>query len=250
MQSELEDAYQQFKATTTLDPELATRLSAPLLLRIPNKWSHSSTRLLIVGQETRGWGFEKGQAHNRPDTAIKSFATFRAMPESVPALTEWYERFEFGRYWPGLVRSPFWRAYRAYRRALGEDLDGFDTSVLWTNLFRMAYDEGSPLKLGNLKDHLLLKASGDLLRKEISILRPSAVIFHTGPKYESALREMFQDLELVPMMGFDASRTSRIRSSLLPSTTWRTYHPGYLNRGKWHVVETIGEELARSGSHN
>lgn len=251
MQSELEDAYEQFKATTTLDPELATRLSAPLLLRVPSKWNDSSTRLLVVGQETRGWGFEKGEAKGWPDSKLTSFAEFRCMPESVPALVDWYERFNFGRYHAGLASRGLWRAYWMYRRALGEDSVGFDTAVLSTNLFRMAYDEGSPLKLGNLKDHPLLKASVHLLRKEIAILEPSAVIFHTGPNYEFALRETFQDLQPEPMVGFDPSRTSRIRSSLLPATTWRTYHPSYLNWPKRrHILEAIAEELIRSSNHD
>lgn len=151
-----------------------------------------------------------------------------------------YRAFEFARHEQGNVRSPFWRAYREYRHHLGDESYGFETSVLWTNLFRMSLDGGSVLAGRADEWHQVLEASKDLLRREIEILRPTAIVFHTGPRYERALKDTFPSLSIQTFKDYDVTRTARLEHPSLPTHAWRTYHPGYLNRGRrWQILKDI-----------
>lgn len=64
MQDALDSEYQRLKETRSFEPELSARLSSPLLLQVPHRWSSSQHRVLVVGQETLGWGFNSGRYYD------------------------------------------------------------------------------------------------------------------------------------------------------------------------------------------
>jgi hypothetical protein len=58
MQDELNELYESFKSKAAGMPtDLRDNLSAPLLLSVPSRWRSSAHRILIIGQQTRGWGW-------------------------------------------------------------------------------------------------------------------------------------------------------------------------------------------------
>ena len=211
-------------------------LSAPLLLKVPEKWTCSHNKILVVGQETLGWSFFKGDdyGYDWRFSNIKGWCDFKIAPDAVPALVEGYGIFNFATNGhPINHRAPFFAAYRKIRAAVGDDAEGFDTSVLWTNIIRMAVDEGSIFKVsdGSVVDDLI-DISGQLILCELGVLRPDAIIFFTGPVYDYALQRIFEGVKFGEMPSYKVREFSNIQSAALPEKSWRTYHPAYLQRSK------------------
>ena len=246
MQSELILVYERFKASTSFSLEMSERLSPPLLLYVPKTWLTSKERILLVGQETLGWGFTSGHYYEWRYPPIPDFSAFKAAPVSVTAMVHGYKMFEFARHQPENYRSPFWRAYRQCRTMLGEAKDGIETSVLWTNLFRMSLDGGRVLNGSETEVTQLLDAGKELLRREILILRPTAVVFFTGPDYNSALYTTFPSMEVTDFNGHDSSRTAKVSHPDLPNRAWRTYHPNHLSFRKWHILDQVYDAITHT----
>ncbi len=246
MQEQLNQAYSEFKnEALAISRELMKQLSAPILINLPAAWSKNRKRILIVGQETMGWNYNAEEHPENSFPNIHTFEDFISAPESIPAMLETYRHFEFAKTRPKNHRSPYWRAYRQIRKAVGDKPDGFETRVIATNLFRMSYNGESIVgKNIPMSDYeKIIELSGNLLKKELKILRPTSVIFFTGPRCNNALYKIFEDCETKQWKDYDQSRTSEIIHPLLPKNTFRTYHPGYLNWGHWHIVNEIIEGL-------
>lgn len=249
MQEQLNKVYEEFQTEAkAISQTLIKQLTAPILIQLPEQWEQSKKRILIVGQETMGWSYDKDEHPERSFPDIKTFEDFLAIPESIPAMLETYRYFEFAKVRPKNHRSPYWRAYRQIRESIGDKPDGFETHVITTNLFRMSYGGKSILKKGRpvvSKDDYekILNMSGSLLKKELEILKPSSVIFFTGPYYNNPLYSIFKDCHTVDWHNHNSTRTSNIDHHLLPKKTFRTYHPGYLNRGHWNIVNEIIKDI-------
>ena len=244
MQGQLIQAYSKFKEKSVLPDILQERLSPPLLLKVSEAWENSKKRVLVVGQETLGWGFHEGEYYQWPYASILSFKDFVTTDNSVEAMIRGYSSFEFAKHQPDNYRSPFWNAYRQVRKANGDEIDGINTTVLWSNLFRMSLDGGSVIKNGTSEEVSDIRtASAGLLLSEMEILKPTSAIFFTGPDYNDALYSEFDHSRLIRFKDYDTSRTSYISHPILPKRAIRTYHPGYLNRGHWEIVNEIIEAV-------
>jgi len=247
----LKDLYSKFRNKVSIPHQLSERLSPPLLLYPTERWKNAPVKVLIVGQETLGWDFEAGSYFDWPYPSICSFTDFLGVQNSVDALIYGYKAFEFSRYQPLNYRSPFWRAYRQIRRNFDDEVDGFKTAVLWTNLFRMSLDGGSVIKGGTAEEiKCICQATQGLLRSEIEILKPDVTLFFTGPDYNETLYSEFLDMQLHDFNGYDISRTAWIEHPALPAISLRSYHPGYLNRGHWELVDKIEQEVVARATHN
>lgn len=254
MREQLLEQYENLKRNVNFQDDLAKRLSAPLCLHVPDKWENSKTRVLIIGQETLGWDFlpddrryGKDTYYDWPYPPIANWQDFKCVDDSAAAMTYGYQCFEFSRHQPINRRSPFWRAYREVRKAVGDQEDGMDTCVLWTNLFKVSLDEGSVIKNGTKDEkEAIREASREILRAEIEILKPTAVIFFTGPNYNQTLYSIFSGMELLSFHGRDPEKTAQLIHPNLPDQTWRTYHPAYLLRSKqWVIIDQISNEIEK-----
>ena len=241
MQDLLKAIYEDYKQKISSEVQNLAAISPPLLMSVPEKWTKSKTRILIVGQETLGWDFSNGSYYPWPHPPITNFEQFALYPRSVSALMQGYVEFEFSRFQRENINSPYWRAYRHIRQAMGEEAFGFDSYVLTTTLFRMAFENGSAVYNGTKEQaEEMNRLSGTLLVEEISILEPTAVIFFTGPKYDSYLISQFQDVEFLSIFDIPSARLAQTYSDNLPKLSFRTYHPSYLSRSKqWNFLDNI-----------
>lgn len=255
---ELSSLYGKFKNEVKIPQDLQGRLSPPLLLYPSDRWNEATVRVLIVGQETLGWGFTAGEYYDWPYQSILSFADFLAVDNSVEAMIHGYKAFEFARYQPENYNSPFWGAYRQIRRNFDDEVDGINTAVLWTNLFRMSLDGGSVINNGKEEEiKCIQSATRGILSSEIDNLKPNIVIFFTGPNYNKALYSEFEGIILkkfneldqyqaflteYPFL-FDESRTAWIEHPSLPEISIRTYHPGFSARGYWQLIDAIEQAI-------
>jgi hypothetical protein len=238
IQQSLSALYEKFRSNTTIPETLGARLSSPLLLSVSDAWLSSNHRILMVGQEVQGWAFERGHYYDWPHQPLRHFNDFKKHSNAVADLIEAYIAFDFSKHQPDNYRSPFWAAYRKLRAELEEDVDA---SVLWTNLFRMSVDRGSAIRNRTFDQLKLLQEKQlGLLRDEITILRPDAIIFFIGPDYDETLSMEFPGTTF-ESMGFRPPKIlAKLSHPTFPPCSLRTYHPTFLRRQRlWAILDEI-----------
>ena len=199
-------------------------LSRPLLLAVPDGYHRAQIKLMVVGQETRGWG--DGCAFAASD------------------LMRCYREFDLARTYryPG---APFWRA--AHELYGGLNPHGPERAFLWSNLVKVdQYREADPNgRRPTLEVEEAVSRLG-LLPQEIAVTEPDAVVFFTGPDYKVRLQETFPGVDHRSV----CSVLSKLAHPELPCHTYQTYHPQYLNRStRWgtigEIVSLIRDDLYR-----
>ena len=249
MQEELSERYRQFEQASKrlLDqPEI----SPPLLLSIPRGWMESACRVMVVGQETRGWGLN-GKYHNRLGGPCEVCPYKESIPlegqpkmaQSVDALLHVYEVFKFAETQPATRRSPFWCAFRELNETRRE------ARFIWSNLFRVDFNEQSVLVAPESTQREIREAQRGLLSDEIGILGPLVVVFFTGPRYDHELEAEFPGVRFCPIEGSSSTRKlARLEHARLPYDSVRTYHPNYLKKsGNWELIKCVGNFILGAG---
>lgn len=182
-------------------------ISAPYLASASDSFVAAGRRLVVVGKETNTWF----------NSNIHEISRLEA-PEAVDFMMEKYRSFDLGRKYKG--RGSFWTPVRELsRRLVGE---GHSDSDAFVALNISKFDErGSKPPTSVLEAQL----ATDLLKGEIEILQPEVVVFHTGPSYDKWIPRWFPGAEI------EGDRwLATIKAPSLPPTTFRSYHPQYLNR--------------------
>lgn len=202
MKAKLEELYQQnsslFKGIIKKFP--SENIMGPLLMSATEKYQTSDVKLLIVGQETKGWGYHS---------------------ENIKQGMADYEKFNLGeRYYA----SPFWNVTRKVERALGNT----PHSCAWSNVNKFDFEGRRPT--GDIMTEI--SKVDNLLIKEIQILKPDVIVFFTGPNFDFRLKEIFEYAEFKSVDDFSIAQCAVLKHPHLPSSTIRTYHPNYLRRRK------------------
>jgi len=134
----LKRLYSRFYRIPKLEGVLATECSAPLLLDVNPSWETSQVRLLVVGQETMGWGIDDGD-YNWQGPTVSSYKEFFESGRGIEAMMYLYQKFNFAASQPENRRSPFWRAFQ-------ELSSPPEIEPLWSNLFRCSVRNGSVIR--------------------------------------------------------------------------------------------------------
>lgn len=166
-------------------------LPGPLLIE-PTAYFEQPRRLLVVGQETGGWGYYY---------------------DDVDAQLAVYKKFNLGEKWPG----PFWNITRKVESILGIER----CSCAWSNLNRFDHDGHAPI--GKILDEL--SKLDFLVREEIRILRPDICLFYTNRKYDHRLKALYPGAQFNDVEGLPGSHFARLTHTDLPKLTFRTPHP-------------------------
>ena len=183
--------------------------------------------MLIVGQETRRWMYNPSEV-GELDDPIENFWEFSQAKHGVGAMWNLYRWYALGRVHPRL-NSPFWRGFRAIDSAINGTQDG----ALWTNVFKVNVNGSVMQNCKAAEVAALQRAQKGLLTEEIAILNPDIVVFFSGPRYDSAIRSEFPDMEISALSRrVPASAVGVVRAAGLPVRTVRTYHPEYLQRSR------------------
>jgi hypothetical protein len=210
----------EYQAALSEWPLIANRseLSKPQLMMIPDAYLESKIKLMIVGQETAGWGSEACD----PSTA-----------EGIATLMTGYSEWDLALH-TRYRATPFWQASYAMQRALnpGAPQDGF----LWSNVVPVS-QRLTETTFGRPTPEISRQsASWGLLRREIEVARPRVVIFFTGPSRDDLLRMMFPQMSLVRL----TPEISEVNNLPRSTIAFRTYHPRYLRmRKRWSVLDEI-----------
>ena len=234
--SDLQEIYKEFKEDlikivdknhTGLD---LNRFSAPLLMNINDQYLDACPKVLLVGQETCGWG---------DDISLLKF--LKDDEDRIKELINKYDKFNFA--CKDRHNTPFWRFYRELHKKLKIDFKGLHpNSIAWTNLFKFDYNGKA---LSNEQKGIFKSINGEILKREIEIIKPDIILFVTGFGYDNFIKEFFPNQVYEKIVtGFLA----RIRHESLPANTFRTFHPKSLQlRKKFdYVFDLINANIQNS----
>jgi hypothetical protein len=98
--------------------------------------------------------------------------------------------------------------------------------TVWSNLNPVDVDKRRPYEI---EDQL---AQLRLLSAQVTILRPDAVVFLTGPAYDGILNINFPGAVQATVSALDIRTLCKVSHQDLPRKTFRTYHPKYLRLSK------------------
>lgn len=238
MHAELISTYQSYhRLGSKLPKSLKASASAPLLISPRQSWKRCPTRLLIVGQETNGWG---APASTKAKEGVSTLEQFCAHPDGVKSMLSAYRSFDFAKNYQHR-NSAFWRAFRH----LEDRVADARCEAMWTNLYRVDVD-GSVMKHCTAEHRrLLAKAQSGLLAAETRLLQPRVVVFFTGPIYDEELIRAFPDASFEQLWSDRPVREAAIvKSKALPTMSIRIYHPTYLQRSqKWFLVKRLASHI-------
>jgi len=180
------------------------RATCPLLLKVSEEYLKADIRIMVFGKETHRW---YGETINDLDTIINE-----------------YDRYNNG--W--LFRKGgifFTHGISKLLQKLKTDLPEKKISIIWNNIIKVGeMHRGFPSSI----NHITQKEF-NVIRKEIEVLKPDFLIFYTGPSYDQHIKKMLGNFDLLAIEGFSTRQLSEIKISDLPITSFKTYHPLYLN---------------------
>lgn len=250
----LKEIYENYrtKAAAALSEELASCFHPPILVQPPASWAAAEHRIAFVGQETREWSWTQDDAshwrYEWPHTDINSLADFRASEQATVDLMQGYAKFDFGRIIPRLASSPFWRYFADVRGRV--EASGKPTSIIFSNLIRCASNDEQGFTLWTIgsedRDRYLAWQQG-LLMQELRELKPTLILFVTGPAYDEYLKAEFPGIGFEALAPFNVRQLARLTGDGLPAPAYRTYHPGFLNRNLGFKPLDVAIDHASSG---
>ena len=164
----------------------------------------SKHRLVVFGQETKGW-----------------YSDYMNSEEEIRKNIQMYKDFSLG----AEYNSPFWQ----YAHWFNKELNEFDEqNFVWLNINKFGSDSG----VGRPEQEVLDDEVRfyNLLADELSILKPDVCLFFTGPNYDQDILRKLPDVKFHEFGGFGLREVARLSSKHLPLHSYRTYHPGYGNR--------------------
>ena len=190
----------------------------PLLIHIDNeeRYQASDVKIMFFGQETYDWEGHCGKDIDHLLTTYKDFS--------------------------GLIRgggynSPFWNLLRDYIKSVQQKNPDKKVDYVWNNILKVgrtdAVGKPSPEIIKLQQDYF------PVIKAEIEILQPDVAIFFTGPYYDEHIKQEFPDVEFVKIQDMKERMICEINSDHLPARAFRTYHPGYLVRGKLALFEML-----------
>jgi hypothetical protein len=213
MNDELTERYRvAFESWSTVS-NLHHSLSQPQLMKIPDSYVSSDVRLMIVGQETGGWGRQEDPTTEQGRDELRNEYT----DFDLALKTTWRT-------------SPFWQAAYQIRDRLNPG--GAENGFLWTNL--IAVSEQLPSGRFGRPSSAVADAvcALGLVAAEIEIARPHVVVFFTGKSRDAVIRRAF------PRVSFVDVAQDIVSLKGLPGApvAYRTEHPHTLWRMKRQSV--------------
>lgn len=198
-------------------------LSQPQLLVIPQSYMDSEIRLMIVGQESAGWGEPSWDASS---------------DEGQASLLSEYTGFNLalGNRWH---TTPFWQGAYIVRDLVNPG--GAANGFLWSNLLPVSENQGNG-KYGHPSDEVAKAATAmGLLQIELEVARPDVVVFLTGVSHDHLLRSAFPEAQLVGL----GEGIAEVKGLPSGSVAYRCEHPLTLRTRKHDSVLDRVATLAR-----
>lgn len=213
-------------------------ISSPIFLDCNaefGKYADSDYKVLYVGKETNYWFNQKEREQSGLLNDISDIDKY------LFALTDLYKTFNIG--------HNYKRAIFTFMDILVEKLrsNNKKTGILWTNLLRHDY-------FGNGKvpydvEEKITFDNNYIFRKEVEILKPDAIVFVTGPKYDYILEKTFPGIKKIAIKNMAVGEICLLEHEYIPRKAIRVYHPdAHKYRGRdyrWKLSSDILEVIKK-----
>lgn len=177
----------------------------PMLLSVDEDiYSTAKVRIMICGQETRGWTNGNEIMKN-----MDGYRDFRV------------NNYHYG----GHQKSAFWKAFRYFKSEIDRKYGAEECVYVYQNINKIGLlgVNGMNNQVRNLE-----RSHFPVVSKEFEILKPDIVIFLTGPSRDHDIKFHFPDLRFAKVGDeSDLKRMAWLKSENLPQQSLRLYHPCY-----------------------
>lgn len=239
IQKQLDNLYLNYLETLFLDKELEEMIenlivSSPQFLDTETprgNYIDSEYKVVFIGKETNGW-FNANEREKEGLTKIN-----RQFEKYIHSLKKMYSRHNIG----ANYRSPIYLFIDLLVDKLSELKK---TGILLTELLRHDY------YCSRLPNEIIDKVAYDnnfILRKELEILKPDALIFLTGPTYDRHITMTYPSAVFKKHEGYSLNQVALIEDIPNIKKAIRIYHPDYHNRlgadFKYEMTEVITKFL-------
>lgn len=202
-----------------------SRLSGLFLSSLPSNFDRASYRVMIVGMEPKKWRQDDCPFKKQEQPTL----------EAVRAAMTVHREFLAQR--PGPHR--FLQFFNQAKRQLQSSLPDKEVAVVWANLFCVSEGAGTPTRSTHLDR--IKTVSDKLLKAQIDVVKPDAIIFTTGWRYDHFLRGCFDERR-----DSEAIKPKRLWRFWLGDTLClRTSHPRYAAHNEWRAkaLELVRDRL-------
>ena len=175
---------------------------------VPYNYNKMKYKILIVGQENDGWGFQN------------------------EAILSMYDTLDFLDSKDYNDMRPFFSFPYNFCKSINnlEDIkDSKKTYFTWVNLREFSFNEAPKTSLGK-EAQSIIDNEFNILEEEIKIINPDIVLFLTGPNYDYYIKNQLKGVEFKTVENYGIRQFTRVEHEALPKNSFRIYHPVYLRR--------------------
>lgn len=174
---------------------------------VPPNYEKMKYKILIVGQENNGYGYE---------TEPKKSMLFTL-------------DFQNGRYYDNAPFFSFPYSFCASINDCDNEKYSKKSYLAWVNLKEFSFETSSKKPL-NEKAQNIIDNEYNILEEEIKIIKPDIVLFLTGPYYDYYIEKQLKGVEFKTVENYGIRQFTRVEHEALPKNSFRIYHPVYLRR--------------------
>ena len=175
---------------------------------VPYNYNKMKYKILIVGQENDGWGFQN------------------------EAILSMYDTLDFLDSKDYNDMRPFFSFPYNFCKSINnlEDIkDSKKTYFTWVNLREFSFNEAPKTSLGK-EAQSIIDNEFNILEEEIKIINPDIVLFLTGPNYDNYIKNQLKGVEFKTVENYQIRQFARVEHKSLPKNSFRIYHTSYLRR--------------------
>lgn len=195
---------------SSLEPLDASQYTNPFLIAFDEELlNKSDLKVMIFGQETKGWGDRFGIL-GTPEAAVAMYDAF----------------FCQKKFYGGYGKSSFWKAFRYFERQIQKAHPEKSIYFSWNNISKIGKSKG---KTGVSKEaRAVERETFSVVASEVQAFNPDIVIFLTGPNRDGDIKHHFHDAVFHSIDSIvDKRALAKVSSDILPIKTIRMYHPSY-----------------------
>lgn len=174
---------------------------------VPPNYEKMKYKILIVGQENNGYGYE---------TEPKKSMLFTL-------------DFQSNRYYDNAPFFSFPYSFCASINDCDNEKYSKKSYLAWVNLKEFSFETSSKKPL-NEKAQNIIDNEYNILEEEIKIINPDIVLFLTGPYYDYYIEKQLKGVEFKTVENYGIRQFARVEHEALPKNSFRIYHPVYLRR--------------------
>ncbi|WP_417437873.1 hypothetical protein [Idiomarina sp.] len=215
---------------SSLEPLDRRQYTNPFLIAFDEDLlNKSDLKVMIFGQETKGWGDQFGML-DTPEAVVAMYDTFFCQKN----------------FYGGYGKSSFWKAFRYFEKHLQKAHPEKSIYFSWNNINKIGKSKG---KTGVSKEaRSVERAAFSVVASEVQAFHPDIVIFLTGPNRDGDIKHHFNDSEFhLADSTVNKRALARVSSDSLPTKTIRMYHPSYyggFNKVRGSALNAIVNKVA------